>query len=671
MRKKKLMALSLLLVVIQIVALLAIIPVSAANGRYYAIYKTDTAPVLNGVEDPSEAWSKVPWSENFKKTAGDAAVSGFSAKFKMLWTENTEKNTVDFWYFVYVNDTTTTAGSATSSNWTNDYFALAIANGATKLYSNGRVEIDLLPDWENREGNAEYIDESTKNESVASFAGVDVDLGWQDNRADKGYYTFEYMVSIPADKVGSDINFDVMINDHTSGGNTYSRNAWATMNDTDIASPVGKGLLSNISVDIADKVDYEAQAGAENTYTFYKAKTAPADDAAWDKLEWISWSEAFKKTGGTESEGFGTKFKALWVDNGDTADLWFYVLVEDATDVQRSPGANGWTDDYITLSIDANRDGDDDDSGEVDSNFRSEVDDIANNGKNTYYPTHASSQKIQYRLTDKRTDGGYYAMTMCIPVSKALIADNKLNFDIMTNNCGSASDNVYTRIGWNGMNNTSYVGSGLGYLSSVSVDDVTVATQAGAGIRLDDPTGLRFESRVNKDVYDALAAKGAQITTGTIILPTDYLVAYGINNANFHKYNLDVLGIKYLDVVNNGWANEATAEADGYYQYYGSIVGIKDANLDRAFSGIGYVAVTYADTGLTTYFFAEYKAEHHSRSVEYVANAAIASGEYNDYLDILQSFIKVADPVEQTLLVNSELSAMCLVADKNSAIGGL
>lgn len=670
MRKKKLMALSLFLVVIQIVALLAIIPASAASGRYYAIYKTDTAPVLNGVEDSSELWNKVPWSEDFHNTTGDVAPDGFSAKFKMMWSENAEKNTVDLWYFIYVKDSTTTAGSKTSTNWTNDYFALSIANGATKLYSNGRVEIDLLPDWENREGNTEYIDESTKNESVASFIGVDVDLGWQDNRADKGYYTFEYMVSIPANKVGSNINFDVMINDHTSGAKGYSRNAWSSMNNTDIAAPLGRGLLSNISAGIADKVAYDPSLELAKGYTFLKADAAPTEDD-WSALEWLNLSESFKKTAtsGSDREGFTANFKALWVDNAETVDLWFCLLVEDDTDIQKSVGKSGWTDDHISLSVDANRDGDDDDSGEIDSNFRAELENIGTDGKISYFSSHASSQRITFELTDDRAEDGCYVMTMCVPISKALITDNTLNFDIMVNDCGSASSDVYTRIGWNGMNSTGYVGKGIGYLSMAKADEIMIATQAGAGVRLDNPTGLRFESRVNKDLYDKAVANGAEITTGTIILPTDYLTEYGLNNANFNKYNLDVLGIKYLDVVNEGWVNKDTAETDGYYKYYGSIVGIKEANLDREFSGIGYVTVKTDNGEYTVY--SDYKAEHHSRSVQYVANAAIASGEYNDYLDILQGFIKTSDTVGETIQLNAQLCGKSLIADKNSAIGGL
>ncbi|MBR2432026.1 MAG: endonuclease/exonuclease/phosphatase family protein, partial [Clostridia bacterium] len=227
-----------------------------------------------------------------------------------------------------------------------------------------------------------------------------------------------------------------------------------------------------------------------------------------------------------------------------------------------------------------------------------------------------------------------------VPIAKSLISNNTFNFDLLANSRGSASEEIYTRIAWNNMNNTSVVGKGIGYLSDEYANhaDEPISTEAGAGTRLTAPAGLRFESRVNKAKYDAAIASGAQITTGTLIVPTDYLTEYGINNSNFTKENLDLLGVNYLDVVNDGWAKEVNGE----YVYYGSIVGIKTQNFDRNFSGIGYMTVKTDTEEYTVY--AGYRAADHSRSVQYVATAAIASGEYNDYLTVLQSFIKTSAP---------------------------
>jgi len=646
MRKTKLMVLSLFLVMLQIVSLLAIIPASAAAKRY-AIYKTDTSPVLDGVADSAnEAWDNVPWSETFKKVAGDTPTSGFSAKFKMMWSEDAETGMTTLWYYIYVEDETSTG--YTTTNWTNDYFALAIASGGTKIYSNGRVEIGLLPAWEDREGNAEYNDESTKNETSTSYKGVDVDLGWQDHRKDDGYYTIEYMVSVPSQKISNkQIAFDVMVNDHTNkttGNNEYSRNAWDMMNNTDFYklsdnpatywSPKGIGVLSNVPAFAADDITHNPYNITTKEYTFYKVDTAPTKDTDWNDFE---WSENFYKTGGTDNSAFAANFKGMWVDNTDTIDLWLYVLVKDADATQKTEGASGWTDDYITTSIDANRDGDDDDTGEIDSNFRAELENIGTDGKITYY-----NRNITFTLIDERASEGYYTVTMCIPIAKTLVSDNQFHFDLMANNCASSTSDVFTRIAWNGMNNTGYVGKGIGYLSDeyASHADEPITTEAGAGTRLNAPAGLRFESRVNKAKYDAAVAAGATITTGTLIIPTEYLTYYGINNSNFTKANLDALEINYLDVVNNGWA----ATTDDYYMYYGSIVDIKTANLDRAFSGIGYMTVKTDDGEYTVY--GGYRAADHSRSVQYVASAAIASGEYNAYLDVLKGFIKDSAPAK-------------------------
>ena len=141
-------------------------------------------------------------------------------------------------------------------------------------------------------------------------------------------------------------------------------------------------------------------------------------------------------------------------------------------------------------------------------------------------------------------------------------------------------------------------------------------TLDGAAVRFADPTGLRFYSQASKADFDALGA--ALTATGTLILPTDMLGEGSLT--------LEALADKeeskdYLNIVNSGWLNAATAEVDGYYQFSGAIVNIKTANYDRNFSAVGYFTVTY-ENGETANFYGGYKAAN-ATSVKTVATKAL------------------------------------------------
>ncbi|MBQ8817778.1 MAG: hypothetical protein IJZ83_04310 [Clostridia bacterium] len=631
MRKKKLLVVSLLLVILQIVSLFAMIPTAAATqGRSYTIYKANVAPTADGGVTQGEDWDNVPWSENFVHTGGDEARATYSAKFKAMWFDN--ETTMDLWIYLYVNDADATDAKSSEYDWMNDYFSISVdsdmdgvnAGESDELHSGFRAEL-----W----------DIAKNNKVTRSGYAYDTTLlgkttfSLNDKRADDKYYSAEICIPIPKTTVNNNqIEFDILVNDYNKDGTKkYSRIAWnGDMIDTGYVGN-GIGTFSNIPTSICDKTHNQKE------YTFYKNATAPTE-ADWNNYK---WSENFWKTysKGSDSSKFSANFKGMYVDNGDNIDLYFYVRVEDATNID--PAGNGWYDDFISISIDANRDGDENEIGELKSDFRAAIEDIVDCKLDNY------TKGISFlSVNDKRSDSGYYTVAMCIPIAKTLISNNTFNFDLLANSRGSATEEVYTRIAWNNMNNTSVVGKGIGYLSDEYANhaDEPISTEAGAGTRLNDPAGLRFESRINKAKYDALVDAGAEITTGTLIVPTDYLTEYGINNSNFTKANLDVLKVEYLDVVNNGWVNSTSADTDGYYQYYGSIVGIKTANLDRNFSGVGYMTVKTATEEYTVY--GGYRAADHARSVQYVAAAAIASGEYNDYLTTLQSFIKDSVPAK-------------------------
>ena len=175
-------------------------------------------------------------------------------------------------------------------------------------------------------------------------------------------------------------------------------------------------------------------------------------------------------------------------------------------------------------------------------------------------------------------------------------------------------------------------------LTALAVDNTTMD---GAAVRLLSPTGLRFETQINKAQYDALTETGAQVQTGTLILPQDYLTDNGI------AFTLDAIqdkGLQYLDIVNSGWYNADTAAEDGYYQYFGTIANIKLANYEREFTAVGYLKVIY-DDGTATYIYAG-DGSNTVRTVQEVAAAALAdieAGYTPEQIAILQGFAGVAE----------------------------
>ena len=141
---------------------------------------------------------------------------------------------------------------------------------------------------------------------------------------------------------------------------------------------------------------------------------------------------------------------------------------------------------------------------------------------------------------------------------------------------------------------------------------------AGAAVRLDDPTGLRFTGIVGKDYFDALKEQyGENVTLGMLITPTDYL-----NGIEFTKAALDaadITGVKYLEI------DATTVLTDGnYYKVNCAIVNINSKNYERAFSAILYIK---ANGEIIEY--SNYSEENNSRTVKYIAEEA-----YKDLEDV-------------------------------------
>lgn len=171
----------------------------------------------------------------------------------------------------------------------------------------------------------------------------------------------------------------------------------------------------------------------------------------------------------------------------------------------------------------------------------------------------------------------------------------------------------------------------------------------GAGVRIAsgnnyDESGLRFETKISKASLAelmALVEEGTydSMSFGTLIVPKDYLSGGGLFTHEWLAKNYGEKG--YLDIESSASADDEgiffATEDDDYYSFFGSIVNLKEANLDREFVGLGYIAIDF-DEG-RTYIYAPYDSSN-ARSASCVANAAIidrsdveVEGEYDNYID--------------------------------------
>ncbi|MBQ9785675.1 MAG: hypothetical protein IJW29_09245 [Clostridia bacterium] len=170
---------------------------------------------------------------------------------------------------------------------------------------------------------------------------------------------------------------------------------------------------------------------------------------------------------------------------------------------------------------------------------------------------------------------------------------------------------------------TDVVAYGEDFLTSRVLYNI-VATADQASIRLVGRPGLRFATLVDASAMirlDDMIAAG-QIKSynfGTLIAPTDYISEEkALTFENFTE-DVDMLDVEatvgaYYDVDEDVWTTH----------FAGSIVDIKEANVDRAFTGRGYFQVTLANGEVITYYSATTK----SISVKDQAQATIDAGVY-------------------------------------------
>jgi len=103
------------------------------------------------------------------------------------------------------------------------------------------------------------------------------------------------------------------------------------------------------------------------------------------------------------------------------------------------------------------------------------------------------------------------------------------------------------------------------------------------------------------------------IRIGTIIIPEDMVTELDMVTVAA----LDAAGINYVKVlanIDNPFAKDGTTNI-----YAGSLVNIKEANLDRDFIGVGYIEITKENGDILHY----YSSTTAKRNISYVATCAL------------------------------------------------
>ena len=157
------------------------------------------------------------------------------------------------------------------------------------------------------------------------------------------------------------------------------------------------------------------------------------------------------------------------------------------------------------------------------------------------------------------------------------------------------------------------------YLANVSLN-----TLEGAAVRLNDPTGLRFDTEISNDLYSNLNNRlDVEFTMGTLIAPTNYVEAAG----EFTMEALDALKEKqgfefntYKKVVFDTETYGFLEETPNTRVYSGAIANIYETNYDLSYSAIGYMTITIGTTTVTVY--ADYSETDNARTVAYIGHLA-------------------------------------------------
>ena len=135
-----------------------------------------------------------------------------------------------------------------------------------------------------------------------------------------------------------------------------------------------------------------------------------------------------------------------------------------------------------------------------------------------------------------------------------------------------------------------------------------VTNEAGASIRLSDPTGIRFGTKIDKTFYETL---GASAVYGVKVARKDVL-----QNGSFAALTDE-------NSVSNTSAKEDFRWVTEGEFFRTVLMNINEANYQTALCWNAYVTITYAD-GTTATFWADWTETDNCRSLAQVAQSALA-----------------------------------------------
>lgn len=177
------------------------------------------------------------------------------------------------------------------------------------------------------------------------------------------------------------------------------------------------------------------------------------------------------------------------------------------------------------------------------------------------------------------------------------------------------------------------------FFSLEDYGDVVLPADSAVELRMNDPFGIRFNTKVNIEKYleiQKLIDDGVvrSVRIGTLIAPVSYIQEAGA----FTKEALEKLKHKtnYLEVsYDMAVLDERIAAGEKNVTFSGSLVGLQLGHFDMAFAGIGFVEVKSV-TGATLTAYAAYEEGKQSAK----ASDLVAAAEKNPDTDYTEEQLK-------------------------------